>query len=65
MLLDIHSLATLTKKLTAAHLKDRLSTCGCSKQTLLVCTRCSRVTCGCQRLATPLVPEGRCPCEEK
>jgi hypothetical protein len=41
---DIHR---LDAALTRAHLKDWLTACGCSKQTLKVCGYCARVVCAC------------------
>lgn len=62
MLLNAAETTALEETLRKAHLEDRLSKCGCSLQTLRICTACKRVTCRCQRLGLNSETEGRCVC---
>lgn len=64
LLLDVTEVRGRYDRLLSAHLDDRLSACGCSKQTLLLCMDCGRVTCRCERVHTgAALMSGRCPCE--
>jgi hypothetical protein len=47
--LSVAELQKLDDAMRAAHLRDYLTACGCSKTTLRVCASCATVTCACKR----------------